>query len=87
MTTLLTIVLAILACFAAAAVLYLLARWVGLARCLTCGRACVPWAAYCWTHSPDNPANRPSFSWFCATCRAGEGEEHADWCHRQGVMR
>ena len=24
---------------------------------------------------------------FCATCAAGEGVEHAPWCHREGLMR
>ena len=29
---------------------------------------------------------RRSAVYFCATCAVSEGEEHLEWCHRQGVM-
>lgn len=35
------------------------ARWVGLGDCMRCGKHIRPWNAYCWKHSPDNPANYP----------------------------
>lgn len=29
---------------------------------------------------------RPSVQYFCSTCAVSQGEEHLDWCHRDGVM-
>lgn len=35
-----------------AVVLYALARWIGLGKCMTCTRSIAPWDAYCWRHRP-----------------------------------
>lgn len=40
-------------------VLYFGPRLLGMGRCMDCRRGIAPWDAYCWDHSPLNPANRP----------------------------
>jgi len=49
---LLSLLLVVATLTAVAAVLWLMARFVGLGRCLDCRRGCPPWSVYCWRHDP-----------------------------------
>lgn len=42
------VLLGLLLLLAFAAAIYVLARHVGLGRCLECRRRCAPWSDYCW---------------------------------------
>ena len=42
-----------------AGAIYGFARWVGLGRCMDCGRLVPPWEAYCTAHGPDSGGDPP----------------------------